>query len=136
MLCLPAVNGTSVLRVDIDILPLNIFLAPFAIIAGGLLSKFGRYRPVHWTGFAFSAIGCGLFSILGDHSSKAAWVCFQLVMAVGLGFVMTTILPSIQAALPESDLAAATGAFAFVRSLGFFWESQFRQSYLERASVL
>ncbi|CAD6569097.1 MAG: hypothetical protein ASARMPREDX12_002199 [Alectoria sarmentosa] len=116
-----AVLGASPLISGVDILPLNVFLAPFAIIAGILLSKFGRYRPIHWTGFAFTAIGCGLFSVLKPTSTKAAWVCFQLITAIGLGFIMTTILPSIQAALPESDAATATGTFAFVRSFGFVW---------------
>lgn len=116
-----SVLGASPLESGVDILPLNVFLALFAIGAGILLSKFGRYRPIHWTGFAFAAIGCGLFSILGSGSSKAAWVCFQLITAIGLGFVMTTVLPSIQASLPESDVATATGTFAFLRSFGFIW---------------
>ena len=116
-----AVLGASPLVSGVNILPLNVFLAPFAIVAGILLSKFGRYRPIHWTGFAVAAVGCGLFSILDSDSNKAAWVCFQLITAIGLGFVMTTILPSIQASLPESDVATATGTFAFVRSFGFIW---------------
>ncbi|KAL8896246.1 MAG: hypothetical protein Q9207_007799 [Kuettlingeria erythrocarpa] len=116
-----AVLGVSPLVSGVNILPLNVFLAPFAIVAGVLLSRFGRYRPIYWAGFAFTAIGCGLFSILDSSSHKAAWVCFQLITAIGLGFVMTTVLPSIQAALPESDAAAATGTFAFLRSFGFVW---------------
>ena len=116
-----AVLGASPLISGVDILPLNGFLAPFAIVAGILLSRFGRYRPIYWAGFAFIAIGCGLFSILKSTSTKPAWVCFQLIMSIGLGSVMTTILPSIQAALPESDVATATSTFAFVRSFGFIW---------------
>lgn len=115
------VLGVSALISGVDILPFTVLLAPFAIIAGILLSKTGRYRPLHWTGFAFTAIGCGLFSILDADSSKAAWVCFQLLAAIGLGFIMTTVLPSIQAALPESDVATATAMFAFLRSFGFVW---------------
>lgn len=116
-----AVRGNSPLDSGIHILPLNVLLAPFAIVAGILLSKFGRYRPIHWVGFAFAAIGFGLLSILGPDSSKAAWVCTQIPAALGLGFVMTTILPSIQASLPESDVATATSTFAFLRSFGFMW---------------
>ena len=116
-----AVLGTSPLGSGVDILPLNCFLIPFAIVAGGLLTKFGQYRPIYAIGFAFMAIGVGLFSILDSNSSRAAWVCFQVIEALGLGFVMTTILPSIQASLPESDVAAATGAYAFLRSFGFVW---------------
>lgn len=42
-------------------------------------------------------------------------------MAIRLGFVMTTVLPSIQASLPESDVTTATGTFAFLCSFGFVW---------------
>lgn len=38
-----AVLGASPLVLGVDILPLNVFLVPFAIVAGILLSKFGRY---------------------------------------------------------------------------------------------
>ncbi|KAG6988943.1 MFS efflux transporter aclA [Physcia stellaris] len=116
-----SVQGISPLDSGIQILPLNILLAPFAIVAGILLSKFGRYRPIHWVGFAFAAIGFGLLSRLDPGSSKVEWVCIQIPAALGLGFVMTTILPSIQASLPESDAATATSTFAFLRSFGFMW---------------
>jgi Major Facilitator Superfamily len=116
-----AVLGTSPLGSGVDILPLNVFLIPFAILAGGLLTKFGKYRPIYLTGFAFMAIGVGLFSILTSSSHRAAWLCFQILAALGLGFVMTTILPSIQASLPESDVGSATGTYAFLRSFGFVW---------------
>ena len=116
-----AVIGASPLVSGVNLLPLNVLLAPFAIVASILLSKFGRYRPIHCTGFAVATIGCGLPSVLDSGSNKATWVYFQLITAIGLGFVMTTILPSVQAYLPESDVATATGTFAFVRSFGFIW---------------
>ena len=116
-----AVLGASPLISGVNILPLNCFLIPFAIISGGLMTKFGRYRRLYASGFGAMAIGVGLFSILDANSNRAAWVCFQIIEAFGLGFVMTTILPSIQASLPESDVAAATGAYAFLRSFGFVW---------------
>lgn len=116
-----AVLSASPLVSGVNILPLNCFLIPFAIISGGLMTKFGRYRRLYACGFGAMAIGVGLFSILNSTSNRAAWVCFQIIEAFGLGFVMTTILPSIQASLQESDVAAATGAYAFLRSFGFVW---------------
>ena len=74
-----------------------------AILASGLLSKHGLYRPIHPVGFGFAAIGSGLFSILGPNSEKAARARFQLIRAIGLAFIMNTVLPSIPTSLPESD---------------------------------
>ena len=116
-----AVRSTSPLTSGVNLLPLNLFLLPGAIIAGIVLTKSGRYRPLHWFGFGLSAIACGLFSILNPYSSRAAWVCFQILAALGLGSILTTILPSIQASLPESDVAAVTSMFSFFRSFGFVW---------------
>jgi hypothetical protein len=46
---------------------------------------------------------------------------FQILAAGGTGFVMTAVLPSTLAALPEKDVATATGTYSFLRSLGFIW---------------
>ena len=103
------------------VLPFNLFMIPSAMVAGGLLSKTGQYKPLHWFGFAMLAIACGLFSILDSHSHRVAWVFFQIIAAIGLGFVMTSVLPAIQAGLSEADVATATGAFSFLRGFGFIW---------------
>ncbi|KAL2011277.1 hypothetical protein VTN00DRAFT_3995 [Thermoascus crustaceus] len=44
-----------------------------------------------------------------------------MTAAIGQGFVATTILPAVQAALPVKDTARATGTYAFLRSFGFIW---------------
>ncbi|MCJ1401057.1 hypothetical protein MMC11_004269 [Xylographa trunciseda] len=116
-----AVKGTSAIESGVDMLPFNAFFFPFAIVAGGLMSKYGFYRPLHAASFAFVALGCGLFSILDAGSNKAMWVFFELFAAIGMGFGVTTILPAIQASLPESDAATATGTYAFLRNFGFIW---------------
>ena len=115
------VLGTTPLGAGVDFLPYTAAIVPFSILAGVLMSQLGFYRPLHFAGFALHAIGTGLLTILDDQSSKAAWAGFQIITAMGLGLVMPSVLPAILAALPESDVAVATGAFSFVRSFGFTW---------------
>ena len=115
------VRSTSPFTSGINTLPYNAFIIVAAIVAGGLMSKIGVYRPLQGIGFVFLTLVVGLFSILDSHSHTALWVIFQLFTAVGQGFLATTILPAIQAALPESDTASATGMYAFLRSFGFVW---------------
>ena len=115
------VRGRTPLGAGVDFLPYTAAIVPFGIIAGILLSKTGRYRPLHFAGFALNAIGAGLLSILDANSSKAAWASFQIVTAAGTGIILTVMLPSILAALPESDVATATGTYSFVRSFGYVW---------------
>lgn len=115
------VLGKTPLGSGVNQLPLNMFLVPSGIVAGGLITKTGKYRPQHLVGFALVSIGVGLFTLLGPSLTKAAWVCFQIVAAIGLGIIFTTVLPSIQAALGDGDIVRTTAMYAFVRSFGGIW---------------
>lgn len=66
-------------------------------------------------------LALGLFTLLDEHSSTGTWVGFQLLFGFGCGFVFTSCLPPILASLPDADVAAATGAWTFVRSFGSIW---------------
>ncbi|KAI1394645.1 putative transporter [Hypoxylon fuscum] len=116
-----SLKRASPLTSGVDVLPFSVFYVPLAVITGGLMSKFGKYKPIHWAGFGFTSVACGLFSILNAGSSKAEWVCFQLLLSIGAGLTLISILPVIQASLPESYVATATATFAFVRNFGFVW---------------
>ncbi|KAI1401791.1 major facilitator superfamily domain-containing protein [Hypoxylon fuscum] len=116
-----AVRGTTPLISGVSFLPFALAIIPFGGLSGALISKTGLYRPLHWIGFALSAAGAGLFSILRENSSSGAWIGFQVIASGGTGLVFTATLPSTLAALPESDVAVATGTYSFVRSLGLVW---------------
>ncbi|KAI1776576.1 major facilitator superfamily domain-containing protein [Hypoxylon cercidicola] len=116
-----AVKGTTPLMSGVSFLPFALAIIPFGGLAGAFMSKTGLYRPLHMVGFALSATGAGLFSILREDSSRGAWIGFQVIASGGTGLVFTATLPSTLAALPESDVAVATGTYSFIRSLGMVW---------------
>jgi MFS family permease len=111
--------GTSPVRSSVYLLPFNLFMVPAAMVTGGLLSKFGQYKPFHWAGFGLYALSAGLLSTLDSHSTRAQWVIFQILSAIGIGMTINSILPAILSTLEESDTAVATGTFSFLRGLGF-----------------
>lgn len=115
------VRALSPLTSGVNILPTNAFLIPAAMVAGSLMSKLGLYRPLHFTGFALVALGAGLLSLLDRTSPTVMWTFWQIFIAIGLGLLIPTILPAIQADLPSSETASATGLYAFLRSFGFVW---------------
>lgn len=115
------VLGTSALSSGVKFLPFAITINFWAVLAGFLVSKLGKYRPLHWAGFGLSAIGNGSFSLLDGESSTAAWACFQVIAAAGSGCILSIMLPAIMAALPESDVAAASSAYSFTRTVGQIW---------------
>ncbi|KAK8051623.1 MFS general substrate transporter [Apiospora rasikravindrae] len=116
-----AVKGASPLTSGVYYLPFSIAIIFLSGLAAAFLSKTGRYRPVHWAGWTLASIGAGLFSLLDSDSSPGAWIGFQIFSAGGVGFIFTVTLPSTLAALAESDVAVATGTYAFMRTLGFVW---------------
>ncbi|KAK8109044.1 hypothetical protein PG984_014845 [Apiospora sp. TS-2023a] len=116
-----AVLGANQTLSGVYLIPTVISFPLFAAIGGVLMTKFGRYKPLHLIGFAFLTLGCGLSSLLEPESSPAAWVFFQLFLGVGAGLTMAVLLPAVQASLKESDTALSTGTWAFIRSLGVIW---------------
>ncbi|KAI1412114.1 MFS general substrate transporter [Hypoxylon sp. FL1857] len=116
-----AVLGTSVLESGLNFLPFAIGTLAFAVLSGILLSVFGTYRPIHASGFGIGAISFGVLTLLGRSTSKVAWVFIEIVSSMGQGLVLSVLLPAILASLPESDVAAATATFSFIRSFGYVW---------------
>jgi hypothetical protein len=102
-------------------LPIFAGILPFAMAGGGALSKWGRYKPVHLVGWAIMTVAFGLLSLLDEHSSTAAWVCFQLLLAAGSGLLVGVLLPAMQAPLDETLMALTIGIWAFGRGFGSVW---------------
>ncbi|KAF1950185.1 MFS general substrate transporter [Byssothecium circinans] len=115
------VLGKTPLSAGVELLPFMIFSVPSGIVAGGIMAKIGKYKPFHFIGFGISAIGFGLFTLLGPDSHKAMWVCFEIIASIGMGVLMITVLPAIQANLSDADNASSAGLFSFMRSFGFMW---------------
>ncbi|KAI9774478.1 MAG: hypothetical protein M1839_001711 [Geoglossum umbratile] len=113
--------SSSPARSGVQLLPTVLVLIPFAAIGGKVLGIFGRYRPLHHLGFALAMIGLGCFTLLRSSSPMAVWIIVQMVAAAGIGIMVGVLLPAVQVALPESDVAVATATFAFLRSFGIIW---------------
>jgi hypothetical protein len=116
-----AVLGSSPSQAGVLLLPAVLVAIPGAAVAVLLLSRFGRYKPLHVAGFAICTIGSGILTLLDEHSSTAEYVIYQAVTAVGSGMVLNTLLPAVQAQMDESDQAATTSAWSFTRSFGSIW---------------
>ncbi|CRG82763.1 putative transporter C3H1,06c [Talaromyces islandicus] len=115
------VHLASPRRAGVLLLPTVLIGGPFAIMAGVALSRWGRYKPIHVFGFVFLTLGTGLYIYLGPSSSLAPAIVFQVIAGAGGGVLLTSILPSIQAALPQSDVAPATATWSYLRQFGGVW---------------
>ncbi|KAF1950203.1 putative macrolide phosphotransferase k [Byssothecium circinans] len=114
-------KGSSPLFSSVQVLAFNFFLIPSAAINGLIMGKTGKYKPIHFAGFAFLSIGIGLFTTMDTNTSTVKWVFWELFASYGLGCLINSTLPAIQSSLPEKDVATSTGVHAFLRSIGFVW---------------
>ncbi|KAI0975801.1 major facilitator superfamily domain-containing protein [Xylaria arbuscula] len=113
-----AVLGAGPRTSGLWLLPFAFVFPVFAAISGSLMTKYGRYRPLHLIGLALCTLGYGLCSILDENSQKALWVVFQIILAISIALPVATLLPAVQTPLSEADAASSTGAWAFFRSYG------------------
>lgn len=108
-------------RTGYSLLPVSLLGVPGAAIAAIALSRWGKFMPLHFIGFAITALGMGLLSTMDENTSVAVWATFQSLGALGIGIVIDTLLPAFQAPVAEADQAAATAAWSFVRAFGSIW---------------
>ncbi|KAL6812047.1 major facilitator superfamily domain-containing protein [Trichoderma sp. SZMC 28015] len=111
----------SPLIAGVNVLALAIPFTPAGILGGLIVTWSGRYKPVLIAGLALLPIATGCFTLLTAETPTAQWAVFQVIAGLGGGLALTSTLPAIQAPLAEGDLAAATAAWAFVRSFGMIW---------------
>ncbi|OTB02352.1 hypothetical protein M426DRAFT_74691 [Hypoxylon sp. CI-4A] len=102
-------------------LPFAMGSLAFAVAAGILLSKFGKYKPLHGVAFALSSIAFGLLTLLGPTTPKVAYVWYELIAGAGAGLVMSVLLPAVMAPLPEDYVASASSTYSFIRTFGYIW---------------
>ncbi|KAI1450127.1 MFS general substrate transporter [Annulohypoxylon stygium] len=105
----------------VALLPMSLVAIPGAALAAVAISRWGRYKPVHIFGFGIFTLGLGLFTLQNPDSTVAQWASYQCIAALGGGVLLNSQLPAFQSAVPESDQAAASAAWGFIRSMGWTW---------------
>ncbi|CAJ2504341.1 Uu.00g117350.m01.CDS01 [Anthostomella pinea] len=108
-------------RAGYSLLPQSIAGIPGAALAAIAISKWGKFVPVHFVGFAILTLGFGLLSLLSETTSIPEWAVYQIIGALGIGIVIDTLLPAFQAPVAEADQAAATSAWSYLRAFGSIW---------------
>ena len=116
-----AVLLVSTGRSGVLLLPSVTSGVPTAVIAGLVLTKTGRYKPIHLVGLALMTTAAGLFTLLDSNTTLENIVIFQVIAGFGTGCVLTTLLPAAQADLPQALVSQITGTWGFMRSYGSIW---------------
>lgn len=82
-----------------QILPLALVIAPFALFCGIIVKVINKYRAVNVVGWIISIVGFGFLSLLRADSPTPQWVGFQFLMAAGTGIVVSLLVRRIAASI-------------------------------------
>lgn len=113
-----AVQGSTPTKSGLEVLPTTIVIVVLAALGGPLLSRWGRYKPIHIIGFGCMTLGLGLCVILTKKTPVGAWLVFQLIIATGSGIVISSMLPAVQVQLSDNTTGQSAGSWAFLRGTG------------------
>jgi MFS family permease len=116
-----AVMGASPIRSGVQILPLALTIAFFALVGGGSVQGLGKYRPTNIAGWLFIIVGFGVLSLMKANISSSQWIGYQILVSAGFGLLYPAPVFPVLAPLPVERTASALAFFAFVRSFAQSW---------------
>src|SRR5690606_4009696 len=100
------------------LLPLMVGLLVSSVSAGQITSRTGRYKAFPVVGMAVSALTMFLLSTMSASTTQGTVTAYMVLLGVGFGFSMQTLVLATQNVVPIGDLGAATSAVNFFRSMG------------------
>jgi hypothetical protein len=90
-------------------------LAIISLLSGHLIEKTGRYLEMLQAGLSLMTIGIGLFVSFTSTLQLSKIIGFLIIVGLGFGPNFHAPLIALQTRICESDIAAGTAAFGFVR---------------------
>jgi EmrB/QacA subfamily drug resistance transporter len=91
---------------------------PLAVTQAGRVYLRVGFRPVAMVGGVFAMVGGIWLSLMGEHASLGLAAGGNFIVGMGLGWMATTSMISVQGMVGWSERGAATGSNMFARTLG------------------
>lgn len=110
--------GASPTESGLLMLPLMGGLMAAAITTGQLMSRTGRYKVFPIMGASIAALGMFLLSHLTADTSQTTSGFFMAILGLGIGFIMPTLVLTVQNSVPKKDMSSATAGVNFFRQIG------------------
>ncbi|MGH9225617.1 MAG: MDR family MFS transporter [Acidimicrobiales bacterium] len=117
-LFLQVVNGASATNSGLLLLPLMLGLLGSSTISGQVITRTGRYKAFPLAGCALAAVAMFLLSTMGTGTSKTTVTAYMVLMGIGLGLTIQTLILAAQNAVGRAELGVATSSVSFFRSMG------------------
>ena len=112
------VIGVNATNSGLVLMPMMLGMIVLGIVAGGIVTRTGRYKGVMLTGVAIMGAGSWLLSRLDHTATQAQLTGAMVVMGIGLGMAMQLYTLVVQNSAAQRDMGVATAATQFFRNVG------------------
>ncbi|RTE74294.1 hypothetical protein BHE90_011286 [Fusarium euwallaceae] len=112
-----AVLLASPLRSGLYLLPFILSITVTAAATGAYIQLSGKYLAAVHIGLVIMTLGIGLMICLDLDLNWSKLIPFQIVSGIGVGMNFEGPLLAVQTVVPHKDVAAATTAMSFVRTI-------------------
>jgi EmrB/QacA subfamily drug resistance transporter len=99
-------------------LPMVFGLLISSTAAGGLITKFGKWKAYLVAGSIVMTIGMLLLSTIDAHTGVPVISVYMAILGIGVGLLMQNLVLAAQNDVPAAELGATTSALTFFRSMG------------------
>nr|WP_279587037.1 MFS transporter [Amycolatopsis arida] len=115
---LQIVQGYTPTESGLLMLPLMVGIMSASVISGQVTGRTGRYKVFPLVGTALMTVGMLLFAQVEWNSPIWQPLLFMLVIGLGLGGCMQTLIIAVQNAGPRRDMGVSTASATFFRQIG------------------
>ena len=112
------VIGSSATNSGLVTMPMMIAMAFASVVAGQIMSRWGRYRVLGVVGLVIMAVGIYMLSQMDVNSTNRDATVGMVVLGVGLGIAMPLFMLAVQNAVHYRFMGIATSTMQFLRSVG------------------
>ncbi|MEU6914450.1 MFS transporter [Streptomyces olindensis] len=116
---LQIVKGATPTTSGLQMLPLVIGMMSASIVSGQVTSRTGRYKFLPIVGTALMIVALVLFAVRVDWDTPLRQtMVYMLVLGLGLGCCMQTLVLAMQNTVPPQDMGVASASSTFFRQMG------------------
>jgi EmrB/QacA subfamily drug resistance transporter len=117
-LYMQVVKGYTASDAGIKLIPLMLGILTMSIYSGKSITKHGHYKRYPVTGTAIMTVGLLLMTRLQVDTPYWQVAIYAILVGMGLGLSMQTIVIALQNSVEMRDMGVATSSNTFFRSLG------------------
>ncbi|KAK0251709.1 hypothetical protein LTS09_013169 [Friedmanniomyces endolithicus] len=115
---LPPHLGTSAVHSGIDTIPMVLALVVGNISAGQITGRIGYYTSQAYASALILPIGAGLITTFTPSTTSSAWIGYQVLLGLGIGFGMQQGNLAAQTVLARRDVPIGVSLMMFWQNLG------------------